>query len=192
MRYWLEVVTRAITIEIPLGRRVAVCIAAITLAAILFRGQLASGLISRGDEFLQLGAVSRAERYYSRALAVDGNSTAAAERLAFAGLLLKTPGTLREAVAVATDALGREPGNVALLNDRGLAFNALGDFESARRDFVELAARDGDVRYYEFAAQAARRSGDTVAAARLFARVIALNPKFEPARRALANLAAKR
>ena len=192
MRCWFEGAGRRAIADIPLGRRLLVAVVALACAGTLFRGQLASGLVSRGDEFLQSGALLRAQVYYARALRFDRNSPTAAERFAFAGLMLKTPSALRAAVAVASDALALQPGDQALRNDRALCLDALGDYGAARRDFEELAKRTGDARYYEFAAQAARRSGEIPAAARLFAHVIALNPNFAAARRELARLESKR
>lgn len=192
MRCWSEGAARRANADIPLGRRLLVALIAIACAGLLFRGQLASGLVSRGDEFLQSGALLRAQVYYARALRFDRNSPTAAERFAFAGLMLKAPPALRAAIVVASDALVRQPGDQALLNDRALCLEALGDYRAARRDFEELAKRTGDARYYEFAAQAARRSGEMPAAARLFAHVMALDPNFGAARRELARLESKR
>jgi tetratricopeptide (TPR) repeat protein len=173
---------------IPLARRLLVAACAILAAGVLFRSQLASGLVSRGDDLLGTGSSQRALVYYGRALWFDSASDVAAERFAFTALMLRRPAALESAVAVASRALAREPGNDALLTDRALCLNALGDFGASRRDFETLAARTADPRYYEFAAQQARRSGDRARAARLFHRVIALAPSFAAARRELERL----
>jgi tetratricopeptide (TPR) repeat protein len=174
-----------------LPRRLAVAFVALACAGVLFRGQIASGLVSRGDEFAQSGEPARALVYYQRALRLDAASDAA-ERYAFTSLMLKQSATLSTAVAVASAALERKPQEEALLVDRALCLNALGEYSAARRDFELIAQRTGDPRYYEFAAQAARRAGERARAARLFAHVIALAPRFVAARRALANLRTER
>lgn len=178
--------------HIPLGRRLLVAVVAIAAAAALFRGQLASGLVTRGDEALQAGTAARALVYYQRALWFDAGSEVASERFTFTALMLKARPLLETSVVVASRALAREPGNQALLTDRALCFNALGNYDAARRDFEALASRTGDARYYEFAAQAARRSGERARAMRLFLRVLALAPRFAAARRALARLESSR
>jgi len=174
-----------------LSRRLAVALVALACAAVLFRGQIASGLVSRGDEFAQSGDPTRALVYYERAYRLDA-APDAAERYAFTSLMLKQTSTLSRAVAVASAALERKPQEEALLVDRALCLNALGEYSAARGDFELIAQRTGDPRYYEFAAQAARRAGERTRAARLFARVIALAPSFPAARRALARLKAGR
>lgn len=158
---------------------------------VLFRSEIASGLVSRGDEFAQSGEPARALVYYGRALRLDV-SNIAAERYAFTSLVLKERAALRAAVAVASAALARGPQEEALLVDRALCLDALGEYRVAAEDFEALGERTGDPRYYEFAAQAARRSGERGRASRLFARVIALDPKFTAARRALSKLEAER
>jgi len=174
--------------SIPPGRRFVVAAVALGLAASLFHGQLASGLVTRGDDFLQTGRPLRALVYYRRALAFDAHSTIAAERFAFTSLMMKRRPELREAVAVASAALETAPDDAALLSDRALCLNALGDYRAALRDFWSFAERSGDVRYYEFAAQAARRAGERARAVELFERVLKIEPRFVAARRALARL----
>ena len=188
MLCWCERAARALAVDIPPPRRFIVVTAAITLAGVFFHGQLATGLVNRGDEFLRIGQSARAQTYYARARLFDRSSFVAAERFVFAGILQKTRGALRDAVVVASEAIARHPDDWPLRCDRALALELLGEFRAARRDFEKLAERSNDPRYYEFAAQSARRSGDVATATRLFARVIALDPKFVAARRALISL----
>lgn len=168
-------------------RRFAVALAGVAISGVLFRGSIASGLVSRGDESLQAGSVERARTFYMRALRVDPGSALAAERYAFFGLFVKRGPDLRASIAAATAGLARDPADEALRLDRALCENALGDARAALRDFETLARAHSDVRYAEFAAQAARRSGEPARARAWFRRVLQLDPRFAAARRALAR-----
>lgn len=132
--------------NLPLARRIGAVLLGLGLSALLFRAQLASGLVTRGDDMLAGGELERARVYYRRALVFDPLSPTATERLTFAGLLTRTHEALAECVAVATRALARGPIAEALRVDRALCRNALGEYRAAASDFAALAAA-GDARY---------------------------------------------
>jgi tetratricopeptide (TPR) repeat protein len=173
---------------IPLHRRVALAAAALLLAGGLFRGQLASALITRGDDGARNGDPAAAARYYSRALALDPRSSGAADRLAFALTTGRRADDARTAIAVTTAALERTPNNVPLLADRGLAEQRLGRWESAERDFALAGACGRDARYDHLAGRIALRLHDRVHARRYFALALVHDPGFNPARAALERL----
>lgn len=175
--------------DVPRRRRFIVAIASVAASAWLFRGQVSSALVTRGDDFVQMGRPQQALAYYHRALVLDRGSTLAAERYAFTGLLIKSRSSLESAVAIASEALREEPGNEAILTDRALCLNSLGRFHDAMRDFEQLARKTDDARYYEFAAQAARRAGERRRARALFIAVLERRPGFPAAERELARLA---
>jgi tetratricopeptide (TPR) repeat protein len=183
---------RCVVPDIPVARRLAVCIVSLAIAAVAFRAQVAGGLVSRGDDFLQSGNPRRAQSFYDRALRIDAGSVVAAERFSFVALMLRDRNSLQRGVAVASRAFATDPSNEALLVDRALCWNALRSYREAARDFEALAVRTSDARYFEFAAQTEKRAGNTARAARLFATVLALVPRFVPARRELALLREKR
>jgi tetratricopeptide (TPR) repeat protein len=175
-------------VRIPLRRRLILCVLSLGLATVLFHAQLASGVVSRGDEFLRAGEPARALVFYRRALGLDPASSVAAERYAFVALMRKRHAELEAAVEIASRALARDPSDEALLVDRALCLNALRSYSAAAHDFERLATRTGNPGYYEFAAQAAKRSGERARAAHLFATVVALDARFTAARRELARL----
>lgn len=174
--------------DVPLWRRLALALSAVVAAGFLFHGQLSSALVTRGDDLVQIGEPQHALHYYARALVLDRDSTLAAERYAFTGLMIKTQASLQSAVAVASEALRKAPDDEAIVTDRALCLNSLGKFREAMTDFVWLAKRTNDLRYYEFAAQAARRAGERDRARALFAAVLERRPDFVAARRELARL----
>ncbi len=176
---------------VPLVRRFAGSALAIVISAGLFRAQISNALVTRGDDFLQAGNSAHAMAFYDRALLFDQTSPIAAERVTFVGMLTKTPAALRRGLAVATAELAAHPEDMKVRNDRGVINERLGRYREAYADFAALARRTNDAHYYEFAAQCAKKSGDRRTAAVLFARVIAIDPHFNAARRELAELHAE-
>lgn len=174
--------------DIPLGRRVAIALVTLMLAAGLFRGQLATALVTRGDDASRNGDRTGAVRYYHRAFAIDSGSSRAADRLAFSLAMRRGRGDAQAAIDVATAALVRQPDDAALLADRGLAEQRLGRWRDAERDFAHAAVAGRDARYDHLAGRIALRLGDRVGARRFFRLALGRDPAFGPARVALAGL----
>jgi hypothetical protein len=143
--------------SLPLVRRLGAVLAGLGLSLFLFRSQVASGLVTRGDDMLARGELARARTFYRRALVFDPRSSVASERLTFAALLMHTRTSLRECVTVAGEALAAAPVEDALLVDRALCRNALREYAAAARDFAELASRTRDGRYRKLAQIELRR-----------------------------------
>jgi tetratricopeptide (TPR) repeat protein len=173
---------------ISLGRRASIAVVALVLAAGLFRGQLATALVTRGDDALRNGDRTASLRYYHRALAIDAHSSQAADRLAFALALRHSPGDAQAAIDVASTALARVPGDAALLADRGLAEQRLRHWRDAERDFGRAGIAGRDARYDHLAGRIALRLGDRDDARRFFSVALRHDPAFDPARAALARL----
>ncbi len=173
---------------IPLGRRIAIAAVALIVAGVCFHGQMASALVTRGDDALRSGDQAAAMRYYYRALAIDPPSPTAADRIAFYLGTRHQPGDAQAAIEVATHALGWVPDDAALLADRGLSEQRLGRWRAAERDFGRAGAAGRDPRYDHLAGRVALRLGDVAEARRFFARALADDPAFDPARAALAAL----
>jgi tetratricopeptide (TPR) repeat protein len=169
-------------------RRFAVALIAVACAAVLFHAQVASALVTRGDDMLRAGDADGALRYYERAIRLDARSAAAADRLAFSLLLRRRPGDATRAFRAAGDALRSLPGDPLLLADRAFAAEQLGRWRDAERAFAAAAARARDARYAHLAARMAARAHD-LAAERADARAaLRLDPHFAPSRALLAGL----
>ncbi len=173
---------------IPLGRRIAIAAIALMVAGGLFRGQLATAVITRGDDALRSGDRTAAVRYYSRALLLDPHSSRAADRLAFYLDMRHRPGDAQASIDVATTALAQVPDDASLLADRGLAEGHLGCWRAAERDFGAAGASGRDARYDHLAGRVALRLGDVDGARRFFKTALLHDPAFRPARAALAKL----
>ncbi len=173
---------------ISLPRRVMIAVISLGLAAGFFHGQLASALVTRGDDAARNGDRTAAIRYYSRALVIDRHAARAADRLAFALSLRRAPGDEAAAITVASAALTALPNDPALLADRGFAEQRLGRWVEAERDFDRAGTSGHDARYAHLAARLALRRGDTDRARELFGSALADDPTFDPARVALARL----
>jgi len=178
-------------------RRLAVASMSLALAVVLFHGNVASALVTRGDDVLRAGDVEGAVRYYARAARLDGGSLVAADRLAFFLLMRRRAGDAARAYAI-VDAVLRaraasfERGDAAstssLLADRALAALRLGNVRAAEHDFTAAAAAAGDPRYAFLAAHAATRRGDRAAAREHLRAALRFDASYAPARSLLARL----
>jgi tetratricopeptide (TPR) repeat protein len=174
--------------EIPLVRRIAIALLALTVSALLVRGSIASAMVTRGDDLGRAGDGARAIALYRRALMVDPRSAVAADRLTFALIMHGGSETARKAYAVAEDALRYAGADALLLADRGFAAERLGRWGDAERSFLLAARAARDPRYFHLAAQMARRGNDNAAARRHLRAAIALDSGYLPARAALRRL----
>jgi tetratricopeptide (TPR) repeat protein len=177
---------------ISLNRRCAIALTSLVLSGVLFHGQVATALVTRGDEFLQRGRVEQATRYYARALLFDERSAIAADRFAFAGILLRTPQSLETAIAAASQGLAASRDDIDLLTDRALCYQLERRYREAYHDFARAAVLRRDARLYHFAGWAALRAGDARAARMLWRAALAADASFTPARSALARALAGR
>jgi tetratricopeptide (TPR) repeat protein len=175
-------------IALPRRRRIVLALISLLCAAVLFRGNVATALVSRGDDLLGAGDLDGAARRYDRALFLDRGAVVAADRLAFALWLRRRPGDARRGFAVASEALRFAPQSSVLLADRGFAAQRLGRWRDAETSFAQAAAFGHDPRYAHLAAQMARRRGDDAAERRHLRAAIAIDRTYAPARALLAKL----
>lgn len=173
--------------ELSLGRRLVLTAVAVVAAAMLFRGTVASALVTRGDDALRAGDEAVAFRYYRRALRVEPHEATAANRLAFHLALRRSGADARAAIAVADDVLCQNGSDGELLVDRALAEQQLHRWRVAERDFSHAAVLLHDARYEHFAGRAALHFSDRLAAQRHFRNALRLDPAFAPARAALGS-----
>ncbi|MFN2461193.1 MAG: hypothetical protein ABR591_10965 [Candidatus Velthaea sp.] len=174
--------------RLPLSRRVAICIIALSIAAVLFRCQIGSALVLRGDEAAQAGNTGRAIALYRRALVFNASDGIAADRLAFALLARRGAGDARAAVDIATAALRRTPNDPALLVDRALGERRLARLSAAESDFSRAADAARDARYAHFAGTVALARGHRRSAIAHFRTALKADAAFRPARSALRKL----
>jgi tetratricopeptide (TPR) repeat protein len=166
-------------------RRIALALLGIAIAAWILRPQISDALVVRGDEFLYRADAPSALRYYRRALGVDEDDGAAADRFAFVAAMLRDPGANAEALRETSAYLQRHPDDTIVRMDRAMAYRAAGISRAALADFSLVGARTNDPRAFTFAGYAAERSGDAALARRLWRAALALQPGFVAAKRAL-------
>jgi hypothetical protein len=169
------------------GRRLALAMLSLTCAAVLFHTNVATALVSRGDDLLAAGDVNGAARVYGRAFRLDAANADAADRLAFALLLRRAPGDAARADAVAVAGLAAAPHDARLLADRGFAAQRLRRWRDAEAAFLGAALVGRDPRYAHLAAQMARRCADRAAERMHLRTALALDRRYAPARMLLAR-----
>ena len=170
------------------SRRLGVAAVALGAAFVLFHGQLAAAVVTRGDDALRAGDVAAALRYYERATQLDPASAVAADRLAFHLALRHDRTGARQAIAVATRTLVAAGDDSALLADRAFAELALRRWHDAEGDFARAGALAHDARFHHFAGRMALRSGDRGGARRYAMLALADDPGFAPAHALLRSL----
>lgn len=167
-------------------RRLVLATVSLAIAAALTRAQLSSMLVSRGDA-LAFAGDARAQTLYARALVLDARNAVATDRIAFAAILAHDPPKLRAAVALADRLLGRDPHNMTIAMDRALCLQLLHRYRSAMVAFAAVGSGSGDPRAFVFAADDAAKLGALERAHRYAEMAGRIDPRFVPARRALAR-----
>ena len=173
--------------RIPRKRRLLCATVAIGVSALLFRGQLADALVTRGDDAFRTGDMPAALRAYGRAIALDPRSSVAADRLAFFLALRHERSSAERAIFIATIAL-RKHDDSPLFADRGFAEMQLGRWSAAEADFGRAGALGRDARYDHLAGRMAMRRGDRSRARSYAARAVFADATFAPARAFLRSL----
>lgn len=157
-------------------------------AAALFRPQVSTALVTRGDEFLYRSDLSGALKYYSRANAVDPNDGVAVDRLAFFGMQLRTNDSLHASLVATGAYLARHPEDANVRADRALCLQILKRYQLATAEFAIAASETHDARYYTFAGWDAMRSGDRALARHYWQSALHVQPMYSPALGALRRI----
>lgn len=174
--------------QISLGRRAAIALVSLGVAALLFHANIAASMVTRGDDLARAGDGDRAILLYRRALLLDRGSPVAADRLAFALVMRGARGDALEAYAVTGRLLDAGTADARLLADRGFAAERLHRWRAAERSFAQASAAARDPRYAHLAAQMARRALDVASARRHLRDALALDAHYQPARAALRRM----
>ena len=138
-------------------REVLLVLSAVIVCALLFRSQISTALVLRGDDLLARGDAAGALRKYERALRVDGSNGAALDRVLFAALQERSEGTLQRVLERADAYLARNPRDAAVLQDRALCELMLHRRRAAALDLERTARITADAQTSAFAAIARGR-----------------------------------
>lgn len=167
--------------DIPRVRRFAIAFVSTLIATVLFHTQIASALVTRGDDFLHASDLPRADRYYERALHLDPHSSVAIERYVFVSLMTHTPTALKDGIARASTFIEKNPdSNEPVRLTRGLCESALKQYLPAFEDFKLAAKTSKDFRISHLAGEMAIRLGRKDEARYFFKNALVLNPSFAP------------
>jgi Tfp pilus assembly protein PilF len=178
---------------IPLVRRLALAFGTLALCGVLFHGQVADALVTRGDGVFQAGDVKAAVRFYRRALWFDAGSEVATERLTGIALLTNQTAFVASVVDAAARELALHPGDLRVRQNRAvLLLRKLHREDEAYAEFRIVARDSTNPAIVEFVARFAQRRGDLATARAAYERTLVLDPQRASARFALARLAAVR
>lgn len=171
--------------HLPPGRRFSLALCAVAISALCFRPQVATALVTRGDEFLARGDAQSARTYYQRAMLVDANSGTAVDRFVFAAVMAHDDKLLPDAVAAASAFLSRHSADATVLEDRALCLQRARRFSAAAADFATAAQVSGSARDSTFAGWAELRAGNRARARQRFEQALLRRPDYAPAKAAL-------
>jgi len=168
-------------------RNAVVAACAALVSGVLWRPQISSALVERGDQRLYRGSASAALPYYHRALAFAPGDGVAIDRYAFSAILLRDRRSLQDAVAATTSYLPAHPFDDRVRADRAFALRLLGEDPRAERDFFIAGSSARDPRLLTLAGYSALRAGDRHRARTLWRDALSLDRSFRPASLALAR-----
>ncbi len=168
-------------------RRALLVVTALVLAAPLLRASVASALVTRGDGLLY-SQDARATVMYRRALAIDPNDNAAADRYAFSALLSRRKSVIEDGIRVLDVALSNHPEDDTLRMDRALCLQKLKRYDLAEPDFERVGIETRNVQALAFAAADARKLSRIGKSRSLLLAASRIDPKYEPIRLALRGM----
>lgn len=151
----------------------------------LLRAQLSAALVVRGDDLLYRSEEARALSFYRRALVLDPDNAAAADRYVFLEMLRRRRIGLRAGVRVASAFIDRHRQNAVLLMDRALCERLLSQNRAAEEDFLRAGHLKRDSRALVFAGYEALRLGRRAQARAFWREALAFRRNYPPALRAL-------
>ncbi len=169
------------------ARNVLASLVAIALTIALLHAQLASVMITRGDDMLYQSKPASAIRFYERALLFDPGNATAMDRYAFVSMTMHRRDLLRLAVRKMNAFLQGSRMNAVLVLDRALCERALGRYATAERDFVTAGVFGHDARAFVFAGYAALHVGSRQRAHLWWQLALGVRGGYVPALRALAR-----
>ncbi|MHB8441898.1 MAG: hypothetical protein ACYDBM_07595 [Candidatus Tyrphobacter sp.] len=169
------------------ARNALASLTAIAMTTVLLHAQLASAMVTRGDDMLYQSKVEAAMKFYARALLLDPGSATAMDRYAFVAIMMQRRSLLLLAVRKLTAFLRGPRMSETLVLDRALCERALGQYAAAEQDFVTAGMLGRDARALVFAGYAALRLGSRERARLWWRLALEARRRYVPALRALAR-----
>ncbi len=165
-------------------RRMTAVVIAVALAGVLLHAQIASALVTRGDDLTYRGDAVRARLMYERSLLFSPGDPIAEDRLVFSELMTHRRSAIEDALERSALFLKADAASDEVRQDRALGLQMLKRYASAAQEFAVVGMRRHDARALTFAGIDALHAGETARARRWLDEALRYDPADLAARRA--------